>query len=107
MVLLLYHIFFLEPTNKIYLYLVRHIQNNSFTIYGENCKFYWLVQGKRCDNIFRRLNFTSYCRGKATLEQICRNITKDKKTLIGFGDYSQPSPSSKLIIKSKPEPLYL
>ena len=42
-----------------------------------------------CDKNFRRLNFTSYCRGKATLEKICRNITKDKKTLIGFGDYSQ------------------
>jgi len=42
-----------------------------------------------CDKNFRRLNFTSYCRGKATLEKICRNITKDKNTLIGFGDYSQ------------------
>ena len=42
-----------------------------------------------CDKNFRGLNFTSYCRGKATLEKICRNITKDKKTLIGFGDYSQ------------------
>ena len=35
------------------------------------------------------MNFTSYCRGKATLEKICRNITKNKNTLIGFGDYSQ------------------
>ncbi len=42
-----------------------------------------------CDKNFRGLNFTSYCRGKATLEKICRNITKNKKTLIGFGDYSQ------------------
>ena len=42
-----------------------------------------------CYKNFRGLNFTSYCRGKATLEKICRNITKDKKTLIGFGDYSQ------------------
>jgi hypothetical protein len=41
------------------------------------------------DKNFRGLNFTSYCRGKATLEKICRNITKNKKTLIGFGDYSQ------------------
>ena len=42
-----------------------------------------------CIKNFRGVNFTSYCRGKATLEKICRNITKDKKTLIGFGDYSQ------------------
>ena len=42
-----------------------------------------------CDKNFRGLNFTSYCRSKATLEKICRNITNDKKTLIGFGDYSQ------------------
>ena len=38
---------------------------------------------------FRGLNFTSYCRGKATLEKICRNVTKNKNTLVGFGDYSQ------------------
>jgi len=25
------------------------IENNSFNVYGENCEFYWLVQGKRCD----------------------------------------------------------
>jgi hypothetical protein len=25
------------------------VENNSFKVYGENCKFYWLVQGKRCD----------------------------------------------------------
>ena len=23
------------------------IENNGFTVYGENCKFFWLVQGKR------------------------------------------------------------
>jgi hypothetical protein len=26
------------------------VVNNNFTVYGENCKFFWLVQGKR-DNI--------------------------------------------------------
>jgi len=41
------------------------------------------------DKNFRGLNFTTYCRGKATLEKICKNITKNKKTLIGFGDYSK------------------
>ena len=25
------------------------VKNNSFTVYGENTSFYWLVQGKRCD----------------------------------------------------------
>ena len=25
------------------------VENNSFTVYGENCKFFWLVQGKRDD----------------------------------------------------------
>ena len=44
---------------------------------------------------FRNLNFTSYCRGKATLAKICERIsgvtklTKNVKTLVGFGDYSQ------------------
>jgi hypothetical protein len=23
------------------------VENNSFTVYGENCKFFWLVQGNR------------------------------------------------------------
>ena len=44
---------------------------------------------------FRNLNFTSYCRSKATLAKICERIsgvtkkTKHMKTLVGFGDYSQ------------------
>jgi len=40
---------------------------------------------------FRNLNFTSYCRSKATLAKICERISggKDVKTLVGFGDYSQ------------------
>jgi hypothetical protein len=25
------------------------VENNSFTVYGENCKFFWFVQGKRGD----------------------------------------------------------
>jgi hypothetical protein len=25
------------------------VENNCFTIYGNNCKFFWLVQGKRHD----------------------------------------------------------
>jgi len=25
------------------------VEDNSFKVYGDNCKFYWLVQGKRCD----------------------------------------------------------
>jgi hypothetical protein len=39
---------------------------------------------------FRSLNFRTYCRSKATLMSICKKITNNKKTLIGFGDYSQP-----------------
>ena len=38
---------------------------------------------------FRNLNFTSYCRSKATLAQICKRIAGGKNTLVGFGDYSQ------------------
>lgn len=38
---------------------------------------------------FRNLNFTSYCRSKATLAQICKHIAGGKNTLVGFGDYSQ------------------
>lgn len=41
------------------------------------------------DKNFRGLNFTSYCRSKATLDRICKKITNNKRTLIGFGDYSQ------------------
>ena len=40
---------------------------------------------------FRNLNFTSYCRSKATLAKMCERISSGKnvKTLVGFGDYSQ------------------
>ena len=40
---------------------------------------------------FRNLKFTSYCRSKATLAEICKRIGggKDVKTLVGFGDWSQ------------------
>jgi hypothetical protein len=40
---------------------------------------------------FRNLNFTSYCRSKATLAKICERISggKNRKILVGFGDYSQ------------------
>jgi hypothetical protein len=40
---------------------------------------------------FRNLNFTSYCRSKATLAKICERIGggKNVKTLVGFGDFSQ------------------
>ena len=38
---------------------------------------------------FRGLSFRSYCRGKATLHNICESIVGKKKTLVGFGDFSQ------------------
>ena len=38
---------------------------------------------------FRGLKFRSYCRSKATLTEICKKIANGKKTLVGFGDYSQ------------------
>jgi hypothetical protein len=38
---------------------------------------------------FRGLNFRSYCRSKATLTKICKEIVDNKKTLVGFGDFSQ------------------
>jgi len=31
------------------------VENNSFTVYGENCKFFWLVQGKRDDIVVEPL----------------------------------------------------
>lgn len=42
-----------------------------------------------CNKNFRGLKFTSYCRSKASLHEICKKITNNKKTLVGFGDYSQ------------------
>jgi len=58
-----------------------------------------------CEKNFRGLSFTSYCRSKATLDNICKRIshyqkkTKSEvklnpsepkiKTLVGFGDFSQ------------------
>jgi len=38
---------------------------------------------------FRGLSFRSYCRGKATMDKLCKSIVDDKKTLVGFGDFSQ------------------
>ena len=38
---------------------------------------------------FRGLSFRSYCRGKATMDELCKSIVDDKKTLVGFGDFSQ------------------
>ena len=38
---------------------------------------------------FRGLSFRSYCRGKATMHKICQSIVEKKKTLVGFGDFSQ------------------
>jgi hypothetical protein len=38
---------------------------------------------------FRGLSFRSYCRGKATMHKLCKRIVEDKKTLVGFGDFSQ------------------
>ena len=31
------------------------VENNCFTVYGENCKFFWLVQGKRDDIVVEPL----------------------------------------------------
>jgi len=38
---------------------------------------------------FRGLSFRTYCRGKATMDKICKSITEGRKTLVGFGDFSQ------------------
>ena len=38
---------------------------------------------------FRSLQFTSYCRSKRKLSDICSGIIGNSKTLIGFGDFSQ------------------
>jgi hypothetical protein len=35
-----------KKTNPLY---TSEVENNSFTVYGENCKFFWFVQGKRND----------------------------------------------------------
>lgn len=47
---------------------------------------------------FRSLNFTSYCRSKRKLSELCSNIIGNSKTLIGFGDFSQ----SQGLIKKHP-----
>ena len=38
---------------------------------------------------FRGLSFTSYCRGKAVMSKLCKTLVDNKKTLVGFGDFSQ------------------
>lgn len=38
---------------------------------------------------FRGLSFRSYCRGKSVMDKLCKKITENKKTLVGFGDFSQ------------------
>lgn len=38
---------------------------------------------------FRGLSFRSYCRGKSVMHNICKSIVEGKKTLVGFGDFSQ------------------
>ena len=38
---------------------------------------------------FRGLSFRSYCRGKSTMHKLCMSIVENKKTLVGFGDFSQ------------------
>jgi hypothetical protein len=38
---------------------------------------------------FRGLSFRSYCRGKVTMDKLCKSIVENKKTLVGFGDFSQ------------------
>ena len=44
---------------------------------------------------FRGLNFNAYCRNRATLDHISKSLTrpqrtkKAKKTVVGFGDFSQ------------------
>jgi hypothetical protein len=55
-----------------------------------------------CKKNFRGLNFTSYCRSKASLHEICKKIANNKKTLVGFGDYSQ---QHGLVKKHPPAPI--
>ena len=38
---------------------------------------------------FRGLKFTSYCRSKRKLNDLCNTIISNSKTLVGFGDYSR------------------
>ena len=51
---------------------------------------------------FRGLSFRSYCRGKATMHKICESIVGKKKTLVGFGDFSQ---QHGLVKKHPPAPI--
>jgi hypothetical protein len=39
------------------------IENNSFTVYGENGDFYWLVLGKRCDVDVEPLKISTIVKG--------------------------------------------
>lgn len=42
---------------------VSEVINNSFNVYGENCKFYWVVQGKRIDIEVEPLKITTQIKG--------------------------------------------
>ena len=35
--------------NKVEQLYTTEVENNSFKVYGNNTKFFWLVHGKRCD----------------------------------------------------------
>jgi hypothetical protein len=39
------------------------VTNNTFTVYGENCKFYWQVTGKRLDFITEPLKMDVEVKG--------------------------------------------
>jgi hypothetical protein len=46
------------------------IENNSFTVYGENTKFYWIVHGKRDDIIVEPLKSTVNVKGNGPYKWI-------------------------------------
>ena len=48
----------------------------------------FLIRVYTGSGIFRYLKFTTYSRSKAALVEICKKIGGNKKTLVGFGDFS-------------------
>ena len=49
---------------------VSEISNNSFSVYGPNGKFYWLVHGKRCDVDVEPLKSTTNVNGSGPYKWI-------------------------------------
>ena len=58
---------------KVNNYCTSEVENNQFTVYGDNGKFYWLVQAKRGDIIVEPLRSTTTLQGYGPYQWISTN----------------------------------